>query len=87
MKTILCLMLIATSAAHAADVRVVKDESLVASCTVVSEVQSNPPYWTFDAALKQVKKHAAQLHADTILITHANMWFTTAIAYRCNDGK
>ena len=81
--TVLVIALIAAGTAQAGDLRVVKSADDVANCTVLGQVQSTPPYWTIHAAVNQVKAQAASLHADTLLITGHNGWFTTATAYRC----
>lgn len=82
---VLSAAVILAASAQAGEITVAKDAAAVANCAALGQVQSNPPYWTLNAALRQVKRHAELLHGDTVLIVNSNLWFTTAMAYRCGS--
>jgi hypothetical protein len=68
--------------AQAEDIVVVKDPSVVESCTKLDTLHSWPPYILPNADIRQMKKRAAALGADTLLIVSRSV-SSTGIAYRC----
>jgi hypothetical protein len=68
--------------AEASDVTVAKDAAAVEACVKLDTVHSWPPYILPNADLRQMKKQAAQLGADTLLVVTRSV-SSTGIAYRC----
>ena len=68
--------------AQAEDIAVVKDAGAVESCTKLDTVHSWPPYILPNADIRQMKKQAAALGADTLLVVTRSV-SSTGIAYRC----
>ncbi len=82
MKTLLLSLALISSAAFAGEPSITKDTASVAACTVVGTVHSYPPYFLPNADLRDIKKQATALGADTILLTSRNVT-TSGVAYRC----
>ncbi len=84
MKTLLVLLVL-TSAAHAADITVTHHAADVAGCTFIAQVNSTYGHWSFAGGTKQMKERASLLGADTLLVTSsmARDWLSSGVAYRC----
>ena len=68
--------------AHAADVA--KDAAAVAPCTVIGEVTATPPYILPGSDIRQMKKLADAMHADTLLVVSRGI-VSKGGAYRCKS--
>jgi len=79
---ILSLALAATAARAAEPIAITKDLTAVQSCAAVGQVRSYPPYFLPGADLKDVRRQAAALGADTILVLSRAV-VTSGVAYRC----
>jgi hypothetical protein len=78
--TIAFAALMVSVSAHAVDVA--KDAAAVASCTVIGQVSSTPPYILPGADVRQMKKLADAMHADTLLVVSRGV-VSKGVAYRC----
>jgi hypothetical protein len=81
--TAVALML--STLAAAADIAVTRDAASVIACTKLDTLHSHPPYFLPGADVRQLKKRAAELGADTILVVSRSI-ASEGVAYKCNLG-
>jgi hypothetical protein len=72
--------LIVNVSSHAVDMA--KDTAAVASCTVIGQVSSTPPYILPGADIRQMKRLADAMHADTLFVVSRGV-VSKGVAYRC----
>jgi hypothetical protein len=77
--------LLGFASALAADVVVTKDPNAVAACTYLDVLHSWPPYFLPGADIRQLKKRAGEIGADTILVVSRGV-ASEGKAYRCKPG-
>jgi len=67
------------------DVVVTKDPAAVAACAYLDVLHSHPPYILPGADIRQMKKRAAELGADTILVVTRSV-VSEGKAYKCKQA-
>ena len=65
------------------DVYVVKDKGAVSTCKYIDVFHSWPPYVLPNDDIRNVTRRAAEVGADTVLITGARFVSTRGDAYKC----
>jgi|GEM_PF-1188262 len=74
------------TAATPSDIKIVRKREEVANCRLLGDIAAHPPYiWPGDD-LKQLRRKAAPLGADTILIPGYRIGVVEGFAYRCNTA-
>ena len=68
------------------EVYVTKDNSTVSACKYVDVFHSWPPYVLPNDDIRNVTRRAAEVGADTILVTGARVFSTEGQAYKCHEG-
>ena len=66
------------------EVYVTKDQSTVSACKYVDVVYSWPPYFFPNDDIRNITRRAAEVSADTILVTSARVDSTAGRAYKCH---
>lgn len=72
----------ATLAPQAESVRITRQASEVASCTVMGDVHATPPYALPNEDYTQMRNAAVALKADTVFVTSRAV-VSRGVAYRC----
>jgi hypothetical protein len=67
------------------DVVVTKDPAAVSACTYLDVLHSWPPYILPGSDIRQLKKRAAEIGADTVLVVSRSV-ASEGKAYRCKPG-
>jgi hypothetical protein len=66
------------------EVYVTQDKSVVSACKYIDVFHSWPPYVLPNDDIKNLTRRAAEVGADTVLVTGARLVSTEGQAYRCH---
>jgi hypothetical protein len=77
---------VGAAAAPLAEIKIVRKIEEVTNCQLLGEISAHPPYiWPGDD-LKQLRRKAARLGADTVLIPGYRIGVVEGSAYRCSPN-